>query len=353
MNATAFFDESGNTGADFLHVSQPIFALACTVIDTETAKALASPLLRQTQTEVKYSKLKGSASGRKAIINLLNLDVISQDYFLVAASDKRFALVAQFIDKILEPAFYESGIDMYANDMAPNLATMIHHAGPHAFPDGRWDQFLDAFGKSLFHRSKECYDEFDRILENLNESEKPFFDIKRYLLAGLGKLDERLCSFKTNVAFDPAADSFVLLTSQLMTKLVGRFDVMHDESKPLKNQEQMLRLLMNPEATPTSIGYPGREMELPLRISKLSFGNSKFHPELQLADLIAGATVDYLSAKLGHRPMDSYREELSQTNLPKIIISVVAARAEISRSNSPEPGQKSLVDGMALFLGKS
>ncbi|WP_146095643.1 DUF3800 domain-containing protein [Xanthomonas arboricola] len=353
MIDTAFFDESGNTGADFLHQAQPIFALACTTLDPDSAKALTPPLLRQSQTEVKYSKLKNSVSGRKSVIDFLNLDIISQKNFLVSAADKRFTIVAQFVDKIIEPSLYKDGIDMYANDMAANLATMLHHVGPHAFPNGRWDEFLRAFGNALFHHSTEYYDEFNRVLLEMVQFENPKFNINKFLLTGLGTLEERLQVFESNTSFDPAVDSFVLLVSHLMTRTPNRFSVIHDISKPLRKQESMLRLLMDSDATPTNFGYPGREMDLPLRVSNLSFEDSKNHPGLQLADLVAGATTDFISAQIGYAPMDDFRVALSESNLPSVIVSVAAAQAKISASPSPEPGRKSLVDGMASFLDRA
>lgn len=353
MINTAFFDESGNTGADFLHQAQPIFALACTTLSPDSAKALTPPLLRQSQAEVKYSKLKHYASGRKSVIDFLNLDIISQENFLVSAADKRFTIVAQFVDKIIEPSLHKDGIDMYANDMAANLAAMLHYAGPHAFPHSRWDEFLRAFGNALLHHSTEYYDKFYRVLLDIVQFENPRFSIKKFLLTGLGTLEERLQVFESNTAFDPAVDSFVLLVSHLMMRTPNRFSVIHDVSKPLRKQEDMLRLLMDSDATPTNFGYPGREMDLPLRVSSLSFEDSKNHPGLQLADLVAGATTDFLAAKMGYASMDDFKIALSESNLPKIIVNVTAAQAKISKSASAAPGRKSLADGMASFLDRA
>ena len=67
-----FCDESGNTGSDLLRMEQPIFAIASTCLEAEAAKDLVGPLLRKGQSEVKYSKLKGTASGQDALIRFLS-----------------------------------------------------------------------------------------------------------------------------------------------------------------------------------------------------------------------------------------------------------------------------------------
>jgi len=67
-----FCDESGNTCLDLLNADQPLFSLASTNLDADVCRQLIAPLLRQGQAEAKYSKLKGTARGQAALLELFS-----------------------------------------------------------------------------------------------------------------------------------------------------------------------------------------------------------------------------------------------------------------------------------------
>lgn len=110
-------DESGNTGLDLLNADQPLFALASTSVTDDRAWELLEPLLRQNQGEVKYSRLKRTASGRKALLELFGSSYFNDESFSVQLAEKKFVLSAQIVDKLVEPVFYEFGIDVYGRGL--------------------------------------------------------------------------------------------------------------------------------------------------------------------------------------------------------------------------------------------
>lgn len=85
-----------------------------------------------------------------------------------------------------------------------------------------------------------------------------------------------------------------------MAENADSFLVTHDQSKPPKKSEEILRTMMTPVA-PRKIGCGDRKWELPLRISTLDFGNSESIPQLQVADVIAGAGIDFILARSGKK----------------------------------------------------
>lgn len=134
-----------------------------------------------------------------------------------------------------------------------------------------------------------------------------------------------------------------------MLDVAGSFAVTHDRSKPLKRNEPFLRALMTPIA-PRKIGYSGRQGEVPLRISELSFGDSAVVPQLQVADVIAGAAVDALLAWSGKRLSNDYHAALKATRLETLFVGGMLPSLDVAGGPAPMPAQENLVDGTTRFL---
>jgi hypothetical protein len=101
-------------------------------------------------------------------------------------------------------------------------------------------------------------------------------------------------------------------------------------------------------------GYGDRKKELPLRIASLQFGDSKQLPALQLADLIAGAAVDWCMVNSGQRPRTEYHDALKGTHLPELCAGTLLPTDPTVRPafppGEPVPGEKNVVDGNVEFL---
>ncbi|WIH05132.1 DUF3800 domain-containing protein [Xanthomonas translucens pv. graminis] len=345
-----YCDESGNTGTNLLDPNQPVFALASTTLDFAAAKSLVDPLLIRGQKEAKYAKVKSSAQGRSALINLFKSSLLTPAVATILMADKRFYLAVQLVDKLIEPPMHEAGIDLYARDGAVNLANLWHYAGNDIFRNGGWEQLLLAFKDALQLRTQEAFDRFDRMVIAAAHDVAP--EMKHLVVALLqaqGRLPQFLGIFP-QAAFDPAVDVFIMIISMHMETEQGWFDVTHDASKPLVQQADLLMALMTPNADPTVLGYGDRKMELPLRVSSLSFGNSVDLPQLQLADLLAGCAVDCLLAISGKREMLPFHREVLSTPFNDLFAGGILPSRVIEPTAPPAAGERSLVDGAKQFL---
>ncbi|WP_156966205.1 DUF3800 domain-containing protein [Paraburkholderia bannensis] len=345
-----FCDESGNTGVDLLNAEQPLFALASACLDSDRAAEMVRPLLRQKQVEAKYTKLRGSREGQAALLQFFSLPDLTTATAKALVVDKRFYLIAQLVDKLIEPPVYENGLDLYDGDGHVGLANVWYYAGHTIFPNGGWEKLLHAFLRAIRERSSVAYSSFDQTLRTafLAAPERNR-DLATGLALAYGRMREFLTPFPLQT-FDPAPDLFSMMIDKWMKEETGFFDVTHDQSKPLKRSEPFLRALMTP-AAPRIIGYGARQTELPLRIRKLTFSNSVTHPQLQVADLIAGATIDCLLAWSGRKAATDFHESMRNTRLADLVVDGMLPSPEnVRRNNEREPGQFSLVDGKARFL---
>lgn len=342
-----FCDESGNTGLDLLNADQPLFSLASTNLDADVCRQLTAPLLRQGQTEAKYSKLKGTARGQTALLELFSSPALTVKFYM---ADKRYYVITHLVDKLIEPPLHEAGIDLYENDAHVGLVNLWYSAGHYLLPNGHWNRLLRAFVAAMRQRTPAVYSAFDRTLTAAAAAAPPGYrDFVTGILLARGRLDEFIGVYDDNDVFDPAADVFIALINYWMDQITGSFAVTHDRSKPMARGERRLRAMMTPVASRT-IGYGARHAELPLRISSLDFGDSADHPQLQLADLVAGAAVDCLLAWSGKRPQSSYHDAMKESRLKDLFLGGMLPDGKVVRDNPRQPGQSSLVDGASDFF---
>jgi hypothetical protein len=348
-----FYDESGNTGVDLLNSEQPVFCLASTSLDADVAAKLIAPLVRPDQKEAKYSKLKGSRQGQANLINFFSSPELTLENSKFTLADKNYYLITHIVDKLIEPPLYENGIDLYENDAHVGLVNLWYYTGDYIFP-GQWKHVQRAFLKAIRQRDHSSFNQFDRILAQAYKHARPDSnDIATGLFLARGRLDEFIGVYQDLEVFDPAVDSFISLTHKWMQQSPDMFHVTHDQSKPLRRSEKFLRTLMTPLA-PRIIGYGNRQAELPLRISDFDFGDSVAHPQLQVADIIAGAAIDCLLAWSGKRPAQAYHTALKETQLHKLFCDGMLPLIEnIGKENPSRPGEKNLVDGSAEFLAQA
>jgi Protein of unknown function (DUF3800) len=349
-----YCDESGNTGAALLDAAQPFFALASTSVESETAVALIGSMLRKGQVEVKYSKLRGTPVGQKQLIGLFSSDELSRTTCKFWVTDKFYYLIGHLVDKLIEPPLYEAGIDLYAKDAHVSLANLWFHAGPRIFPGGGWKRVLTAFLDAARRLTDASFAAFDSVLTRAAAMTPPdLSDFATGLLLARGRLNEFLGCYRGRVVFDPACDDFVALMQAWMSDTPDFFDVTHDRSKPMARNEALMRAYMTP-APARYYGYGERKKELPLRISTLEFGDSVQHPSLQLADLIAGAAIDFAGAESGKRDRTGYHDALAETHFPQLCIGGLLPFNPLEQLSAsapqPAPGEVSLVDGNVAFL---
>ena len=347
-----YCDESGNTGLDLLNGDQPIFALASTNLDEATCERLIKPFLRQGQTEAKYSKLKGTAQGQRLLLDLFSSPEIADEHVKALALDKTYYIITHIVDKLIEPTLHEGGIDLYQGDAHVGLVNLWYYTAHTIFPHGNWQRILVAFVRAIREHSSESFANFDKVVtiaaQAATEDDR---DFAAGLLMARGRLDEFIGVLDTN-AFDPANDMFISIINKWMSQHPGSLEVVHDRSKPLKRNEAFLRVMMTP-ATSQIFGYGKRKAELPLRVSRFEFADSKLHPQIQLADLVAGAVADCLQAWTGRRPATGYHQSMRISRLAGLQIDgLLPSHENILAENPFEPGETNLVDGSLAFINE-
>src|SRR5690606_23960060 len=97
------------------------------------------------------------------------------------------------------------------------------------------------------------------------------------------------------------------------------FHIVHDDSKSIEQQRELLSLFMDLTQKTIELGYDRRKFKLPLRALSLEFSNSQAHPQLQVADIIASALSYWAKGKEKGETDDYLFVELDKLNPSKIL----------------------------------
>jgi hypothetical protein len=191
---------------------------------------------------------------------------------------------------------HEIGEDLYLRGANIAMSNMLYCCMPPFCGEQLTDRFLQSFAALMRERTEACAAAFfaaghavidASTNERFKDTMRPFADPRLFNIwfDGIGPL-----------ALDPAIPSLFQHIHAWGTRKAERFRIIHDRSKPVlasqKNFEDMMAIGNEPSA---SIGYDRRKFKFPLRAESLEQGDSQEHPQLQIADLCAGAISHFFN----------------------------------------------------------
>jgi len=282
-----YCDESGYTGINLLTESQPFFVYAALNVTEEDAAVFQRHLkttYRLQGPELKGVNLLGSASGRRAIIELFNRysGQVKMSYY-----HKKYALACKFFEYIYEPVLSNNNQFFYRMRFQRFVANLIFEAF-----NNTTDDAADVF---LHFQEMLRGNDLNGLFGLFSSSAYPE-DLIRYVAEFTVIHQERILD---EIQFDGEVASWVLDLSQtalydLLCKWgVGQdLTVVCDRSKSLEETvakyEQLYAV-----GREKSFWNPLGEGEVPLTFTltePIRFANSRQVPGLQLADIFATST---------------------------------------------------------------
>jgi hypothetical protein len=303
------FDESGNTGQNLFDAEAPIFTIGSIRLELEAARVAASAFTGLRAEELKFSRLRRRASGKRTILAFLERDEICSQNVQVFAVSKPFMVVTKFCDHFVEPSFRRmTGRNFYEADRQVATANLLHHLMP-TFLGSVWTSFLASFVAFVRHREDRALwgdfrDKAELIYNSLGTSEPRlamYFGLVLESAAGWEALAEAI----SDDELDPLFTCYVELADSWGQRLNQRFRVLADESRVLSTNAEILRKLSDPRLKRTVTGDGERTSVFPLLVEDIVTLDSKSDVRVQMADVIAGAAVAALREGLS----DTDKEE--------------------------------------------
>ncbi|MDA8152342.1 MAG: DUF3800 domain-containing protein [Acidithiobacillus sp.] len=290
-----YCDESGNSGEKLLDKDQPFFVLASNDFSRSEALNLLNHLHSHQQGEAKFKTLKRTADGVKRLTKLFVYPRLNETRIVVDTYHKRFMVVAKMVDLIAETLMHESGVDLYQHGQNIAMSNMLYYCMPTFCGDEPTENFLQSFIDLLRNRTTAHADAFFMAgkamidasnMDDFKQLLRPFTEPKTFNVWFDGI---------NSMALEPAIPALFQHINEWGKRKQDRFSIVHDASKPVLAAQKAFESMMalNGE-TSGMVGYDRRKFNFPLRATSLEQGNSVEYPQIQLADLCAGAINYFL-----------------------------------------------------------
>jgi Protein of unknown function (DUF3800) len=314
---TVAFDESGNSGENLLDRTQPIYSLASVCVADERAEDLVTRLLsdRQAQ-ELKFSRLRKTASGQKVILNALRADALFPPSRWILVSEKSWFLAGKVIDQLIEPLV--PGGALYASGMHRLSADWLFFNAAEEIGAERWAGFLEAFVAAARSQGEEEAPALGELAERLKEVQgfegTTTARILRPIPASINYLADQLSGQGAKDQLEPALTALVGHIEAWSERLGEPFRVVHDDSKVIEDWVGELMRWSDPSIEPVSVETDLATFKLPLLATSIEFATSETVPAIQLADVLAGASAWWLK-DVARGGEDEFAGEIEETGL--------------------------------------
>ncbi|MEX2181901.1 MAG: DUF3800 domain-containing protein [Gemmatimonadaceae bacterium] len=309
------FDESGNTGQNLLDPSQPVFTLASVRLERDVAMDMLTTLLGASSVEAKFSALKNSKEGKRALLRLFDHEIWNREHVKVALIHKSFLVTTKIVDLLIEPLCHQLGYDLYRSGQNLGLANLVHATtGPFCGVE-RYAELQKRFVRWVREPNPETIKAFyDQLKILRRKNTHPPFDAELSMLAATEEIAAEAIQVDDLTAIDPAIPTFVDLAAQWTALLKADFEIVHDESKPIARDQERLERLMATDTSVRSFKLGQLESAFPIRATGINFAASHAVPQLQVADLVAGG-VAYFFGRAAQRRQDDFGRAIAKTRI--------------------------------------
>lgn len=286
-----YFDEAGNTGHDLLNTSQPFYVLSSTTIKPEKAESLLKEYFSNID-QLHFKKKRKSIKGRKEILNFWNNNFeFLKNNFKSIIIEKKFMIVCQMLNYLVEPQLYKYGIDYYDEGMNISHANMMYMCIPVFCGVGLANRLYNAFIEMFKIKNSKSIKSFYKILSLLEQNSKSedFKEEIFILQKSIEKINETI-SYVNKDILDPAMHSLISLISAWNNELKAEFNVFHDRSNTINNQKAVLDFLNSIDGPDISIGYGAFKAIYPLKMNDFQFISNDNY-SIKVCDIVSSSIL--------------------------------------------------------------
>lgn len=239
---------------------------------------------------------------------------------------------------LIETMAYEDGIDLYERDANLAMSNLWHHVLPVILGRDRFREVQRLFVELV----GEIFDEFRGT---------KWEEILGLLLASVQRIAARDYGEWGDGHLDPAFPAVVDLGCFWTGRLGAAFDIVHDESKLVKNEPELLELLRSVDHPTELIGYDRRKAHFPIKATGMRLVASEDHADVQLADVVAGA-VTYALKKRALRQPDGFADEMLSSRVFEAWRNIVWPTPHVTPAElgTEEVGGVDAVNGVGEFV---
>lgn len=325
-----FFDESGTTGSDLNNRGTPVFTLASNNLMRIEATSIIREIFGNRIEELKYAAIK--EKDNDLVLNLIDRLASQKEKFACYVMHKPYTLVVQLVrfwyvhwleskGLKLDPSF---GV-VFANQCYAELRG--------AGPDTEFWSIMQLFQEMMGQYNIENYNKFWDALADYHRRHPETSSINSLLKAWY---DWDATQYYKSLFHDSRRHVLLQIHMSALIALVAywserhpraRFALVHDGTSELKKLKKTFAGYCKPKKRKSWSGYSFNvNFPLPVDANSSSFdADSREHPQIELSDMLAGATADYFGAYFEpNGELTSYHNELWHAGLGQLLAGAVA-----------------------------
>lgn len=319
-----YFDEAGNTGPELLDNDQPVFVLAANCFEDEKADELIKILAVQNGHEAKFKKLRCSERGQRKILAFLSEVIAEKEKVKVTVYHKKYMAMGLLLDFLVEPLYAEQGRNFSANRRNIRTNNIFFYMLDRFYGVGTLNNLLTKFINLVKDTGPKSISDFYstvRSIENSPLDDRWKLDFS-WILGSETDVEDHL-QFLDKNKLDPVQSGIFTHALYWEGEFNGPFNIIHDESNSLEQSLDYFNRFTDQASTPIKVGTDDRIITLPLRVEKVALKDSKLVPQIQVSDIIAGATAYYLKqAILAHQNREEEKLflQLEEVGIESLIV---------------------------------
>jgi hypothetical protein len=325
---TFYVDESGFTGQDLLAIDQPIFAMATNDFTRDEAQAIIRSTFPDIGSrELKHARLARSPRHRQGIIELIRIGANDPQRVGVWMAHKEFTMVTMVVERWIEPLAHRTGFNLYKDGGNIAMSNMFY-----VCLEGYWSaafrrKVLLHFQRMFRERTQERLAEAEALLrKEMIKVDRARTDVLQYFLPSFAALGlEHLSSLPRHV-LDLALPGLALIGGKWRERAAGPWQVVHDNSSNMARQKWLWGALSSPKVAAAHFVGPAGTAIFPMNVNATRFADSSVEPQLQICDIIAGATCAYARSLASRASVDKdqpYREKLGDAGIQKLLLGTI------------------------------
>lgn len=354
-NPLIAFDESGHTGQDLLNRAQPIFTLASVHLSDSEAEDAIKVLSPAKDRETKFSVLIRSREGRQRIVSLLQSPYAEIGKAKTYVVHKPYMVVAKIVDLLIEPLAHRDGVDLYRQGCNIALANLYYTCLPTVCGEDEFTGLLAKFVGMIRKKDEGSIMRFYDSCRRMHRCAKlPGFQRHLAVMSQSVEVIGEVLRASDVTQLDPSVTSFVDHCDAWGSCLNCEFDAVCDESKPIRQKQALLSVLMARDEPQVQVGYDYRKIVLPLRAAGISFADSAKVKQLQIADVIAGTTAYWARRLVGEHVDKRFCDQVEAHGIRSLVIGCLWPSADVTPKalGTEEIGGIDLVDYVTNLISR-
>jgi hypothetical protein len=327
---TFYIDETGFTGEDLLAIDQPIFVQATTNYDAAETEELIYRFFGGVKAdELKHGALSRKPAHQQRVIDLVQFVANDPNRVSTWIAHKEYAAVTFIVEWWLEPLAHASGLNLYKDGANHGLANVLFVCLQGFWSDKFRKKILLAFQRMFRARTQERFDECYELISRLRDEfalDDRRSEILRYLWPSFELLGLEHVQELPDRVLDLALPGLIRLMHSWRGRHEGPWEVVHDRSSNMAKQKWLWDKLSAPDLGQAVFEGPHGPGIFPMNVVSTRFVDSKAEKQIQLCDVLAGAT----SSSLRLPEENPYRTGLIEAGIHNLIIDSIWPSTDVT-----------------------